>query len=57
MFGTMARNYDAFVEVRERIWEELDTLRVKVEVSQHGHILEEFVILSGVCLNKNIGYL
>ncbi len=57
VFTSLAKSYDAFIEVRTKLEEELDTLRVKVEVSQNGHILEEFVIISGVCMNKNISYL
>jgi hypothetical protein len=56
-FGQIASHYDTLLLRRQRLEEELDTVRVRVEVCREGRAMEEFVVVSGVCANHSINML
>ena len=48
-FNDLSRNYDNFLSIQRKFVEELDCLRVKLEICQNRDILDEFHIITGVC--------
>lgn len=48
-FNHLSKNYDNFLRIRRDFEEELDCIRTKFEVCQKREILDEFVIIAGVC--------
>lgn len=52
-FNKMSDNYDHFMTLKQQLDEEIDTLRAKVSVCEDKEFQEEFVVISGVCPNKD----
>ena len=49
----MTTNFDSVMSTVDHIDEEIDTLRVKLEIIDNNYLSEEFVIITGVCAVKD----
>jgi len=56
-YTLITTHFDKLTTQKNKLEQELDAIRAKIEVTKEGKVMDEFVIISGVCNNQSISRL